>query len=266
VIWLKHVSPFIIISSALGLIMMLFIVIPIFGSVASSAPGLPTALTNQTAIKAILTSFYCALLATIFMFALGIPFAYLFAKYEFPGKKIMDSLIDLPILIPHNAAGTALLLVLTPASPIGSFFNSIGIRFQESIFGIVVAMAFVSSPFMIRSAQEAFASINPAMEQTARSLGATNFKAFANVTFPLALKGILTGCMLTWARAVSEFGAVVMLAYFPFTAPTYLNDLWNGGQGGLSAVLPVTGLLILLSVVILVVFRVVASRPIRPVY
>lgn len=175
--WLRHMSPFIIVSSILGLIMMLFIIVPIFASLASSAQGLPNALNDPMTISAIFTSFYCASLATLFIFAFGIPFAYVLSRFEFPGKKIVDSLVDLPILIPHNAAGIALLLVLTPSYPLGSVFNSLGIRFQDTILGIVVAMSFVSCPFMIRSAQEAFTSINPAMERTARSLGATNFSA-----------------------------------------------------------------------------------------
>ena len=262
--WLKHMSPFIVVSSVLGLVMALFIIIPIFGSLVNSATGLPTALADSGTTNAIFMSFYCALLATLFIFAFGIPFAYVLSRYEFHGKKVVDSLIDLPILIPHNAAGIALLEVLGRSYPIGSFFNGLGIRFDDTILGIVVAMAFVSSPFMIRSAQEAFTAVNPAMERTARSLGATNFKVFVHVTFPLSLRGILTGCLLTWARAVSEFGAVIVLAEFPVTAPVYLNNAWI--SGGLTAALPVTGLLIILAIVILVVFKVATSKPTRPVY
>jgi len=95
---------------------------------------------------------------------------------------------------------------------IGAGFSSIGINFVDTLFGIVLAMAFVSSPFMIRSAEDAFKAINPDVEKVARSLGASNFKAFLHVTFPLAFRGILTGCLLTWARSISEFGAVIILA------------------------------------------------------
>jgi molybdate/tungstate transport system permease protein len=262
--WLKQISPFIIVSSVLGLGMTLFIIIPIFETLANSAGGIPNALADSVVTNAIFMSFYCALLATLFLFVLGIPFAYVLSKFEFPGKKAVNSLIDLPILIPHNAAGLALLVVLGRAYPIGSFLNGFGIQFQDTILGIVVAMAFVSCPFMIRSAEEAFSAVNPAMEQTARSLGATNFKVFAHITFPLSLRGILTGCLLTWARAVSEFGAVVVLAEFPMTAPIYLNDVWT--TGGLSAALAVTGLLIILAIVVLVIFRVATSKPTKRVY
>jgi molybdate/tungstate transport system permease protein len=262
--WLKRRSPFIVASSVLGLVMGLFIIIPILGALANSAGGLQNALASSEVTSAIFMSFYCALLATLFVFVFGIPFAYVLSKYEFLGKKAVDSLIDLPILIPHNAAGLALLVVLGRAYPIGSFFNGLGITFQDTIFGIVAAMAFVSCPFMIRSAQEAFLAVNPAMERTARSLGATNFKVFVHVTFPLALRGILTGCLLTWARAVAEFGAVVVLAEFPLTAPVLLYNL--SSTGGLSVELAVTGLLIIFAIAILAIFKTVTSKPTGAVY
>jgi molybdate/tungstate transport system permease protein len=117
---------------------------------------------------------------------------------------------------------------------------------------------------MVRSAQEAFRSIDPEMEKIGRSLGATRARLFLKVIFPLASKGILTGCLLTWARAVSEFGAVVLIAYFPKTAPIHVYDVFV--SQGLNAALPITGLLILLAIVILVVFRMLIAKPKIPIY
>lgn len=210
-------------------------------------------------MNAILTSFYCALVATVFTLTMGVPFAYLFVRTEFPGKRILDSLIDLPILIPHDAAGIALLIVLAPTFPIGMLFSGIGIKVIDTYWGIVLAMAFVSAPFMVRSAQEAFKSVNPEMEKIGRSLGATRSRVFIHLILPLALRGILTGCVLTWARSVSEFGAVIMIAYFPKTAPVYLYEVFL--TGGLQAALPITGLLILLAIMVLVVFRALFAKP-----
>ena len=257
--WLKEKSPFIIVSFILGILLVLFLLVPIIGSIASGANGLPSALTDTRTLSAIWTSFYCAFIAMLLMLVLGVPFAYLFTRREFPGKKVLDSLIDMPILIPHNSAGIALLTILSPNYPIGSAFSSLGIGFIDTVWGIVAAMAFVSAPFMIRSAQEAFQSIDPAMEKSARGLGATRFKVFQHVTLPLASRGILTGCVLTWARAVSEFGAVILIAYFPQTAPVYLYDVFV--SQGLSAALPITALLILLAIVVLVIFKFVVSKP-----
>jgi molybdate/tungstate transport system permease protein len=264
-VWVREKSPFILVSAVLGVLMCLFLIVPLVGSVGSSLEGLPAAFTDGLTLNAIFISFYCAFLATAFVFILGVPFAYIFAKYNFTGKRFLDSIIDLPILIPHNAAGLALLSVLAPASLIGGTFRLFGVEFVDTVFGIVVAMAFVSAPFLIRSAQEAFGSVSSTMEKTARSLGASDFQVFRHVTFPLALRGILTGCLLAWARAVSEFGAVVILAYFPKTAPVHLYDVFEG-LGGLKAALPISSLLIILAIVILFGFKLATSRTMRLVH
>jgi molybdate/tungstate transport system permease protein len=264
-VWIRERSPFVIVSAILGLFMFLFLVVPLVSSVGTALPGLPAVFTDARTLNAIFTSFYCAFLATAFVFVLGVPLAYFLAKYDFHGKRFLDSLIDLPILIPHNAAGLALLSVLAPASPIGGAFALFGVGFIDTVFGIVVAMAFVSAPFLIRSAQESFGSVDLIMEKTARSLGASSFQVFRHITFPLALKGILTGCLLTWARGVSEFGAVVILAYFPKTAPVYLYDVFEGlsGGGGLKTALPISSLLIILAIVILFGFKLATSKTAR---
>lgn len=261
--WIRQKSPFVLASAILGMLMVLFLIIPLLGSISYSLPGLPAAFIDARTLNAIFTSFYCAFLATIFVFILGVPFAYMFVRYDFYGKRFLDSVIDLPILIPHNAAGLALLSVLAPASPIGGAFKLFGVEFVDTVFGIVAAMAFVSAPFLIRSAQEAFGSVSFTMEKTARSLGASNFQVFRHVTFPLALRGILTGCLLTWARAISEFGAVIVLAYLPKTAPVYLSDVFEGEAGGLKAALPISTLLIILAIVILFGFKLATSKTTR---
>jgi molybdate/tungstate transport system permease protein len=259
VVWLRHNSPFIAASFVLGILLVLFLVLPVVGSLAGGAPGLGSALSDPRTLNAIGTSFYCAFLATILMLVLGVPFAYLFVRNSFLGKRLLDSLIDIPLLIPHNTAGIALLFLVAPSMPIGAAFAALGIGFIDTVWGIVIAMAFVSAPFMIRSAQEAFTTIDPSMEKTGRSLGATRFQVFRHITLPLASRGIFTGCVLTWARSVSEFGAVILLAYFPKTAPVYLYDVFL--TQGLSAALPINALLIILAIVVLFVFRLIIDHP-----
>ena len=256
--WLKDKSHFILISFLLGFCMILFLVVPLIGSLTGSASDIPTTLTDGRTINAILLSFYCALLSTVVIFLFGVPLAFLFTRFEFPGKKVVDSLIDLPILIPHNAAGIALLTVLGPYSFPGKILGDLGVNVVDTAIGIVAAMIFVSAPFMVRSAQEAFASVSPEMEQIAKSLGASDFKVFRHVTFPLALRGILTGCLLSWTRAISEFGAVVILSYYPKTVPVLLYDVFV--SEGLKAALPINGILIILAIVILITFKLVTSQ------
>ena len=104
-------------------------------------------------------------------------------------------------------------------------------------------------------------SVSPAMEQVARSLGATDLRVFSHITLPLALRGILTGFILTWARAVSEFGAVVILSYYPKTIPIHLFDVFV--SEGLKAALPINGLLILIALLILFSFKLMATKTTR---
>jgi molybdate/tungstate transport system permease protein len=262
--WIRNRSPFIIMSTITGALLTLFLILPIISSVVGSAQDIPTAFSDERTINAIYTSFYCAFLATVFTLIFGIPFAYIFARNDFFGKKLIDSLIDLPILVPHNAAGIALLYMLSPISPIGKALDLFNLSVVDTILGIVIAMMFVSSPFMIRNAQEAFLSINPAVERVSRSLGASQFKTFVYITLPLALRGIITGCLLTWARAVSEFGAVVMIAYYPKTVPVQLYDVFV--SEGLRAALPISSLLIVLSLIILLVFRMATTKPVKPTF
>jgi molybdate/tungstate transport system permease protein len=259
--WLRKRSPFIVVSGLLGTLMILFILLPILGTLTNSAQGIPAALIESRTENAIFTSFYCAFIATLLVLIIGVPLAYILTHHPFHGKKLLDSLIDLPVLIPHNAAGIALLSIFSSGALVGGMFSRFGISFIDTTLGIMIAMAFVSSPFMIRNAQEAFANIDPRMEQVARSLGGSSFQVFKEVTLPLAWKGILSGCLLTWARAVSEFGAVIVLAYYPQTAPIYLYDLY--ASEGLQAALPVTGVLIILAIIIFLIFRMVTDRPTR---
>ena len=262
--WFGEKSPFIVASATLGFLMLVFILLPIINTVTLSVDKLGLALMSFEARDAIFMSFYAALLATLFTFAFGVPLAYVLARYNFPGKSIIDASIDLPILIPHDAAGIALLLLFGPRTIIGAGLSSIGIEFIDTLFGIILAMAFVSSPFMIRSAEEAFKAVNPDMEKVARSLGASNFRVFLHVTFPLAFRGILTGCLLTWARSISEFGAVIILASVPVTAPVYLYNVFM--DQGLSAAVVITALLILMSLAIFVITKLITAKPLKPVY
>ncbi|MBC7120603.1 MAG: ABC transporter permease [Candidatus Methanosuratus sp.] len=251
--WLKIRSPFIIASSLLGLGIMLFLVLPIATTVIGASASIYDAITDPRTTSAIWMSFYGAFLSTLAVAATGIPLAYILCHYQFYGKSFVDALIDLPILIPHNAAGIAILTVLGPNSLFGGFLQNFGIVFVDTIYGIVAAMAFVSAPFLIRSAQEAFAAVPIAVEHAAKSLGADDLKTFMHITLPLASKGIFTGGLLSWARAISEFGAVAILAYYPKTAAVFLNDVFV--SEGLGAALPINALLICISVVIILVFK-----------
>ncbi|MBN1629966.1 MAG: ABC transporter permease, partial [Thermoleophilia bacterium] len=193
--------------------------------------------------------------ATVVALVLGVPLAYLLARREFPGKNIVEGIIDLPIIIPHTAAGVALIMVFGRRGLLGEPLAQAGLFFTENFAGIVVAMLFVSLPLLVDTARETFALVDRRLEGVARTLGATPWSAFRRVTLPLAWRGIGAGAVMMWARGISEFGAVVLLAYNPKTISVLIYERF--GAFGLDAAVPVTALLLILALVILVVVRAV---------
>ena len=245
----------------LGLLIFLFIIVPlakmIFSS-ASEAEILWQTILDSEVASAIGLTLYTALIATLVGFFLGIPLAYLLARYNFPGKRLVEGFIDVPIVVPHTAAGIALLFVFGRRFFLGSAFESIGIEFVDSTAGIIIAMLFVSIPFLIDSAKEGFKKVDVRLEKVARTLGASPWQTFFRVSFPLAWRSILAGNVMMWARGISEFGAVIILAYHPMIAPTLVYQRFE--MYGLDYARPVAVLLILVSVLVFIVMRTIAYR------
>ena len=159
-------------SSFLSLLIVLFILIPLAKVVLlSDKESLWQALTDSTTINSIALTLYAALITTAIGFILGVPLAYILARYDFPGKSAVEGLIDLPIVVPHTAAGIALLFVFGRNFLVGKWFNAIGISSVDSLAGIVIAMLFVSVPFLINSAKEGFKKVDVRLEKVSRTLG-----------------------------------------------------------------------------------------------
>jgi len=239
----------------MGFFILIFIILPVLSLLFSETPGvLIETAENPVVFDAIFLSCYTAFLATLIALIFGIPLAYILARKNFPGKNVIKAVIDVPIVIPHTVAGIALLTVFGSNGVVG---GNVGIRFVDSIFGIIVAMLFVSAPFLINSAREGFESVNPKLENVSRSLGASQIKTFFKISFPLASKNILTGSIMTWARAISEFGAVIIIAYYPMIAPTLI---WDRLSYGINYSRPVAVLLILICLGVFIILRIVSGR------
>ena len=183
----------------------------------------------------------------------GTPLALLLARRRFRGRVLLAALIDLPLLVPHPVAGIALLLVLGRESAVGRTLLAAGIRVIGSPLGIVSAMLLVSAPIYVSAAREAFARVDPRYEYVARTLGDSPARVFRRVTLPLALRGLLSAGVVMWARAVSEFGAIVVLTYNPKVASVLSYDRFT--SEGLPGALPVAAVLVLLSLVPLTLLR-----------
>jgi molybdate/tungstate transport system permease protein len=209
-------------------------------------------------LSALGLTFYAAAWATLLVFFTGVPLAYLLARYDFSGKRWIEGIINLPIVVPHTAVGIALLMVLGRQAPAGRLFSGMGLRFTDTVYGIVAGMTFVSLPFLVNAAREAFAAIDPELERMAASQGASSWQAFRYVTLPLAWRGILAGAVMMWGRGMSEFGAVVILAYHPKIVPVLVYERFAGF--GLNAAQPVAVLLVLASMLVFVSLQVILPR------
>ncbi|MCI7392003.1 MAG: molybdate ABC transporter permease subunit [Clostridiales bacterium] len=161
----------------------------------------------------IILSIRVALVATAIAFFLGIFFAYLLTKKKVPGKNIWETILILPMILPPSIVGYLLLKLFGKRGPIGAFLlDTFGIQVVFTWIACVIAATVVALPLMYQNAKGAFQSVDPTLETAARTLGSSSFKVFRTVTMPLSIPGIVSGIVLTFARALGEFGATLMLA------------------------------------------------------
>jgi molybdate/tungstate transport system permease protein len=239
-----------------GALLVLFVIGPLLRLLFLASPTtLVEALHDPELRDSIVLTVLTATGATIIGALLGIPLAYLLARRSFPGRRLVQGLIDLPVVIPHPVAGIALLLFLGRRSAVGGALAEVGLEFVSHVPGIIAAMLFVSAPLLVSGAREAFRSVDPQLERVARTLGDTGWQAFRRVTLPLAGRGILAGSILAWARSVSEFGSIVILTYNPKVASIYIFDRFTAY--GLEAAVPAAVLLLLVALTVFVFIRVV---------
>jgi molybdate/tungstate transport system permease protein len=236
----------------LGSVVLAFVLVPLLALVA--APGIQGVLRAAAmpdVRAAIALSLGAALAAAALAALFGVPLAYVLARSAFPGKGVVEAIVDLPLTVPHTVAGIALLLAFgrngVLGAPAGAWF---GLRFWGTGAGIVVAMLFVSLPYAVNAARIGFEeAIDPHLEKVARTLGAGPWRVFTRIALPLAWRGVMAGITLTFARAISEFATVALLAYYPMTAPIKIYELFLSFGLGES-----TGAAVLFLAIVLLLF------------
>jgi molybdate transport system permease protein len=169
-------------------------------------------LVNKEITDAIQLSLYTSAIATLIAFILAVPTGYFMATRKFPGKAILDTLIDLPIVLPPAVAGVALLYTFAPKGLLGPIFNYYGLMIPGYTLAVIIAETFVASPFLIRSAKTGFENLDRDVVNSAKLLTSSRIRVFLTISLPLSLRAILSGTMMTWARAMGEFGATIMFA------------------------------------------------------
>jgi molybdate/tungstate transport system permease protein len=238
----------------LGALVLIFIVAPLLGLfINTGMPELLDTSRDEQVISSIRLTLWTSAAGTLFFALLSVPFSYLLARRDFPLKRLVLGLIDLPVVIPHTAAGIAVLGFISRDTVMGEVASGVGLNLVGHPIGIALAMAFVSIPFLINAARDGFEAVPLRLEQAAMNLGASPMRVFFTISLPLAWRSIVSGMILMFARGMSEFGAVVIIAYHPMVAPVLIYERF--GAFGLQYARPVAVLFILVSLVFFIVLR-----------
>lgn len=243
----------------LASLMLVFIVLPIFvlGSKISFA-SFAERILSPAVLRASGVSFVTATIALLLSSAFGIPLAYVLARRNFPGKWVINILVVMPLVIPPVVSGILLLMVYGPYTFLGGLAARSGLGFTGSLWGIVLAQTFVASPYLVISAKSAFEAVDEKLERVSLGLGKSYWQTFRRVTLPLAKNGIIAGMILTWARALGEFGATMVIAYHPHSLPV---KIWVDFTGkGLEMTFPIILLLLIIGFLVFLAIRLLGKE------
>jgi molybdate/tungstate transport system permease protein len=252
-------EPFFWVTVSCGLFILAFIIFPLTEMMtAPSFSMMKITILDRDVVRSIWLSVYTAGLVALFYIVFGTPLAYVLARTSFRGKHFIEAIIDLPIVIPHPVVGIAILSVAGRNHWVGQVLSELGIRIMGSVTGIVAVLIFVGIPFYVNAVKDGFEKISPRLENVSRSLGASMWSAFFRITFPLAWKSMLIGIIMCCARAISEFGAVVIVAYHPMIAPVMIYERFEAY--GLKYSQPVSVWLVSICLALFLALRVLTLR------
>jgi molybdate transport system permease protein len=215
----------------------------------------------KTVLQAISVSLRTTLVSVGLILLLGTPLAYLMGRHEFRYKKALDALIDLPLVLPPSVAGLALLITLGRRGIIGGWLGNFGIEIAFTTVAVVLAQIFISAPFYVRAASLGFASIDLEIEQAAKLDGASRWQIFEYLILPLSRFALFSGMMMSWARALGEFGATMIFAgNFPGRTQTMPTAIYLGFETNLDSALTLSVILVVISFLFLFVIKVLVAH------
>ncbi len=259
---MKQLQPFRLILILLGGLILLFIIAPLAGMFLKTSPQSLFATAGEAEVRSsIWLTILTSLAGTLIFSFSAIPLAYILARKNFPLKKVVTGIIDLPVVIPHSAAGIAILGFVSRDSTLGKLGSAVGLNFVGSPAGITIAMAFVSIPYLINAARDGFSGVPIRIEKAALTLGASPARVFFTISLPLAWRNIVSGFILMFARGMSEFGAVIVVAYHPMITPVMIYERF--GAYGLKYARPISVLFILISLAVFILLRMLAREKVN---
>jgi molybdate/tungstate transport system permease protein len=244
----------------LGAVLLLYYLVPLLSLVAAQPPGVVLGrLTAPDVLGAARTSLAGALASTAVATAFGVPLAYWLARTDSRLTTVVSAVVVLPLVLPPIVSGMVLLTVVGPNTLVGDLAAASGVPLTRSLAGVVLAQTFVASPFVVITARAAIEGVDAGLEHASRSLGEGRLTTFRRVTLPLAWPGILAGITLTFARSLGEFGATIMLAYYPRTMPV---EIWVSFTTlGLDAAFPVAVILVGVAIATIAVLNALGRGP-----
>lgn len=240
----------------------LYLALPIVALFFRTTPELfVSSLSNPRVISALWLSLFTSMISLGIVILVGTPFAYVHSRSTYPGKVIVDTLIDLPLVLPPAVAGFALLVLYGRMGIVGRYFNMLGISIAFTTVAVIMAQIFVASPFYLRQAKALFEHFDQSFEYTARTLGASPTRTFLTITLPLTAGGLVSGAVMTFGRALGEFGATIMFAgNLPGVTQTMPLAVYVGMESDFDLGLTISILLVLISFAIMIAVHLVTRK------
>lgn len=256
---------YILLTSLLAVLIavaLVFISLPILSIFLRIEPGAFFAsFADPTVADALVLSLVTATASTALVLLFGTPIAYINARHRYRGRTIVDTITDLPAVLPPAVAGLALLMAFGRRGVAGQYLDMLGIDIAFTTLAVVLAQAFVSSPFYIRQARASFQAVNQEYEEAARTMGSSGMHTFLHVTIPLASSGLVSGVIMAWARALGEFGATIMFAgNMPGRTQTMPLAIYSSMEGDMTAALSISIILIAISFGVIIAVKVLGKR------
>jgi molybdate transport system permease protein len=246
-----------------AVVLTLFLGLPVVALLARAVIDgrVATMLTSRAIVDALSLSLFTSAMTLVLSVVLGTPLAYALARRRFRGSRIVETLVDLPIVLPPSVAGLALLLAFGRRGTLGEPLGALGIELPFTTLAVVLAQLFVAAPLYVRTARAGFASVDRDLEDAARVDGAGEWQTFRLVTAPLAAPALAAGLVLTWARAVGEFGATILFAgNLERRTQTLPLLVYSEFQASLDASVAAATVLVVAALGVLLAFRALGER------
>ena len=239
----------------------LYLALPIAALFFRTTPELFWAsLSDPLVISALWLSLTTSAISLLVVILVGTPFAYVHSRSAYPGKVLVDTLIDLPLVLPPAVAGFALLVLYGRMGLLGQYFRMLGIPIAFTTLAVIMAQIFVASPFYLRQAKSLFEQFDRSYEHTARTLGASPLRTFMTITLPLTAGGLVSGAVMTFGRALGEFGATIMFAgNLPGVTQTMPLAVYVGMESNFNLGLTISILLVIISFLIMIAVRILTK-------